>query len=72
MGALLRETCQPGPCSSWQYFVSCDSVSSLPTFSFVLNGVQFPLSPSFYIIQVRPSSSGQSCQDLGMNPEKLC
>ncbi|GAB1301156.1 Gastricsin [Apodemus speciosus] len=34
-----------------QYFVSCDSISSLPTLSFVLNGVQFPLSPSSYIIQ---------------------
>lgn len=34
-----------------EYFVSCDTVSSLPTFSFVLNGVQFPLKPSSYIIQ---------------------
>uniref|UniRef100_A0A8C6G8X4 Gastricsin n=1 Tax=Mus spicilegus TaxID=10103 RepID=A0A8C6G8X4_MUSSI len=37
-----------------QYFVSCDSVSSLPTLTFVLNGVQFPLSPSSYIIQAVP------------------
>lgn len=51
---------KPGLCSSLQYFVSCDSVSSLPTFNFVLNGVEFPLSPSFYILQVRPSSCGQS------------
>ncbi|KAK7815488.1 hypothetical protein U0070_005600 [Myodes glareolus] len=34
-----------------EYFVSCDSVSSLPTFNFVLNGVEFPLSPSSYILQ---------------------
>ncbi|XP_008821365.1 gastricsin [Nannospalax galili] len=34
-----------------EYFVSCDSISSLPTFNFVLNGVQFPLKPSSYIIQ---------------------
>nr|XP_045013695.1 gastricsin [Jaculus jaculus] len=34
-----------------QYFVNCDSVSSLPTFNFILNGVQFPLLPSYYIIQ---------------------
>lgn len=63
VGTVLR-MCWPGPCSSLQYFVSCDSVSSLPTLSFVLNGVQFPLSPSSYILQVRPSFCGQSLRDL--------
>ncbi|XP_036022900.1 gastricsin [Onychomys torridus] len=34
-----------------EYYVSCDSVGNLPTLTFVLNGVQFPLSPSSYILQ---------------------
>lgn len=44
--------------------MSCDSISSLPTLSFVLNGVQFPLSPSSYIVEVSSSSSEQGFQGL--------
>nr|XP_020012691.1 gastricsin [Castor canadensis] len=35
-----------------EYFVSCDSIDSLPTLSFVINDVVFPLEPSAYIINV--------------------
>ncbi|KAM5182270.1 gastricsin-like [Mantella aurantiaca] len=34
-----------------EYVVSCDNAQSLPTISFTINGVQFPLSPSAYILQ---------------------
>ncbi|PIO40479.1 hypothetical protein AB205_0103710, partial [Aquarana catesbeiana] len=34
-----------------EYIVSCNSVQSLPTISFTINGVQFPLPPSAYILQ---------------------
>lgn len=64
LDTVLSETYRHGPCSFLQYFVSCDSVSSLPTFNFVLNGVEFPLSPSSYILQVRPHFYGQSRWDL--------
>lgn len=40
--------------SSPQYIVSCDSVQSLPTLTFVIGGVQFPLEPSAYILKVSP------------------
>ncbi|NP_080249.2 gastricsin precursor [Mus musculus] len=51
-----------------QYFVSCDSVSSLPTLTFVLNGVQFPLSPSSYIIQ-EEGSCMVGLESLSLNAE---
>ncbi|XP_018432305.1 PREDICTED: gastricsin-like [Nanorana parkeri] len=34
-----------------EYVVNCNNVQSLPTISFTINGVQFPLSPSAYILQ---------------------
>uniref|UniRef100_A0A7N4UX75 Gastricsin n=1 Tax=Sarcophilus harrisii TaxID=9305 RepID=A0A7N4UX75_SARHA len=33
-----------------QYVVDCNNIQSLPTISFLINGVQFPLSPSAYIL----------------------
>ncbi|NP_001076103.1 gastricsin precursor [Oryctolagus cuniculus] len=33
-----------------EFLVDCDSTESLPTFTFVINGVEFPLSPSAYIL----------------------
>uniref|UniRef100_A0A8D2B9I0 Gastricsin n=1 Tax=Sciurus vulgaris TaxID=55149 RepID=A0A8D2B9I0_SCIVU len=33
-----------------QFFVNCADVQNLPTFTFVINGVQFPLKPSSYIL----------------------
>ncbi|XP_058525732.1 gastricsin [Ochotona princeps] len=38
-----------------EYFVDCDSVDSLPTLTFIINGVEFPLPPSTYIL----STDGQ-------------
>ncbi|XP_040838905.1 gastricsin [Ochotona curzoniae] len=35
-----------------EYFVDCDSVDSLPTLTFIINGVEFPLSPSTYVLSV--------------------
>ncbi|KAG3289443.1 gastricsin-like [Ictidomys tridecemlineatus] len=34
-----------------QFFVNCNDVQNLPTFTFVINGVQFPLPPSAYILK---------------------
>ncbi|KAM6182307.1 gastricsin [Erethizon dorsatum] len=39
-----------------EYLVSCDNVQQLPTLTFVISGVQFPLPPSAYIL-----SADQSC-----------
>ncbi|KAG3289438.1 gastricsin-like [Ictidomys tridecemlineatus] len=33
-----------------QFFVNCNDVQNLPTFTFIINGVQFPLPPSAYIL----------------------
>lgn len=35
-----------------QFVVNCNSIQNLPTFTFVINGVQFPLPPSSYILNV--------------------
>lgn len=45
-------------CSSLQYFVSCSSIQDLPTLTFVISGVEFPLSPSAYILSVSPGPWG--------------
>ncbi|KAK9516799.1 hypothetical protein VZT92_024710 [Zoarces viviparus] len=34
-----------------QYMVDCSQINNLPTLSFVISGVSFPLPPSAYIIQ---------------------
>ncbi|XP_005389752.2 PREDICTED: gastricsin [Chinchilla lanigera] len=39
-----------------EYFVNCNSVQNLPTLTFVISGVQFPLPPSAYIL-----NEDQSC-----------
>uniref|UniRef100_A0A8D2I6B5 Pepsinogen C n=1 Tax=Urocitellus parryii TaxID=9999 RepID=A0A8D2I6B5_UROPR len=39
-------------------FVNCNDVQNLPTFTFIINGVQFPLPPSAYILNVSPGPWG--------------
>ncbi|XP_069879881.1 gastricsin [Dipodomys merriami] len=34
-----------------QYYVNCNNVESLPTLKFLINGVEFPLQPSAYILE---------------------
>ncbi|CAB1323099.1 unnamed protein product [Coregonus sp. 'balchen'] len=34
-----------------QYTVNCNQINSLPTLTFTINGVNFPLPPSAYIQQ---------------------
>ncbi|XP_048203744.1 gastricsin [Perognathus longimembris pacificus] len=34
-----------------EYLVNCNNVGSLPTLKFLINGVEFPLQPSAYIIE---------------------
>nr|AUF83010.1 pepsinogen C [Alligator sinensis] len=49
--------------SDGQYVVSCDSIDSLPTISFVIGGTSLPLPPSAYVIQ----STDGSCM-VGIGP----
>lgn len=49
MGALLQATGAQQD-QYGQFVVSCNSIQDLPTFSFIINGVQFPLPPSSYIL----------------------
>lgn len=37
---------------SLQFLVNCNNIQNLPTFTFIINGVQFPLPPSSYILNV--------------------
>lgn len=53
-GTLGWEMRQPGPCSTLQFSVDCSSIQNLPTLIFIINGVQFPLPPYFYILNVSP------------------
>lgn len=39
---------------SLQFLVDCNNIQNLPTFTFIINGVQFPLPPSSYILNVSP------------------
>ncbi|KAK2501819.1 hypothetical protein MC885_010231 [Smutsia gigantea] len=60
-----------------QFFVDCSSIQNLPTLTFIINGVQFPLPPSFYILNNNgyctvgveptylPSQNGQPLWILG-------
>ncbi|ELW66056.1 gastricsin [Tupaia chinensis] len=60
-----------------QFLVNCDNIQSLPTFTFIINGVQFPLPPSAYILSNNgacmvgveatylPSQNGQPLWILG-------
>ncbi|KAE8623474.1 hypothetical protein XENTR_v10005624 [Xenopus tropicalis] len=59
------------------FVVNCNSVQNLPTITFVINGVQFPIPPSGYIVQTNgyctvgveetylPSQNGQPLWILG-------
>ena len=53
-GPLRGEMRHPGPCSSLQFLVDCSNIQSLPTLTFIINGVQFPLPPTSYILNVSP------------------
>ena len=57
-GPLRGEMRQPGCCSSLQFPVDCNNIQNLPTFTFVINGVQFPLPPASYILNVSPGPAG--------------
>ncbi|KAI5279009.1 gastricsin [Manis pentadactyla] len=60
-----------------QFYVDCSSIQNLPTLTFIINGVQFPLPPSFYILNNNgycivgveptylPSQNGQPLWILG-------
>lgn len=43
---------------SLQFVVDCNSIQNLPTFTFIINGVQFPLPPSSYILNVSAGPRG--------------
>ncbi|XP_039195892.1 gastricsin-like [Crotalus tigris] len=48
------------------FVVSCNNVQYMPTITFAINGVYFPLSPSAYVLQY----SNNNCQ-IGMMPTYL-
>lgn len=52
---------------SLQFVVNCNSIQNLPTFTFIINGVQFPLPPSSYILNVSggPAVSPQGHGGVG-------
>ncbi|XP_054424725.1 gastricsin [Pteronotus mesoamericanus] len=76
LSALLQATGaqedQYGP-----FLVNCNNIQNLPTFTFIINGVQFPLPPSSYILNNNgyctvgveptylPSQNGQPLWILG-------
>jgi len=43
----------------------CSNVDSLPTLTFTFNGVDFPLEPSFYVLQ-GPDDTGKNVCQLGL------
>ncbi|KAL7985297.1 hypothetical protein Chor_003867 [Crotalus horridus] len=53
------------------FVVSCNNVQYMPTITFAINGVYFPLSPSAYVLQIGmmptylPSQNGQPLWILG-------
>ncbi|XP_068120974.1 gastricsin-like isoform X2 [Hyperolius riggenbachi] len=76
MGTLLQYMgAQQG--QNGQFLVNCNNLQNLPTISFTINGVQFPIPPSGYIIQNNgycmvsveetylPSQNGQPLWILG-------
>lgn len=48
-----------------QLAVNCNSIQSLPTLTFVINGVQFPLPPSAYVLNVSPGATPSSSAKAG-------
>ncbi|XP_041437935.1 gastricsin isoform X1 [Xenopus laevis] len=75
MGTLLQYTGAQN--NNGMFVVNCNNVQSLPTITFVINGVQFPIPPSAYIVQNNgyctvgveetylPSQNGQPLWILG-------
>ncbi|XP_023147971.2 gastricsin-like [Amphiprion ocellaris] len=52
-----------------EYMVDCSQINNMPTFSFVINGVSFPLPPSAYIIQ--QNQNGYQYCSVGITPTYL-
>ncbi|KAM6926107.1 LOW QUALITY PROTEIN: gastricsin-like [Lycodopsis pacificus] len=52
-----------------QYMVDCSQINNLPTLSFVISGVSFPLPPSAYIIQ--HYQNGYQFCSVGITPTYL-
>ncbi|KAM9319226.1 gastricsin-like [Gastrophryne carolinensis] len=76
MGTLLQNMgAQQG--QGGQFYVNCNNLQNLPTISFTINGVQFPIPPSGYVLQNNgycivsveetylPSQNGQPLWILG-------
>ncbi|XP_062953883.1 gastricsin [Cynocephalus volans] len=49
MSALLHAT-GAQEAEYGEFLVNCNNIQNLPTFTFIINGVQFPLPPSAYIL----------------------
>uniref|UniRef100_A0A8C9NZE9 Gastricsin n=1 Tax=Spermophilus dauricus TaxID=99837 RepID=A0A8C9NZE9_SPEDA len=52
-----------------QFFVNCNDVQNLPTFTFVINGVQFPLPPSAYILNQEDGYCSVGLESIDMSLE---
>ncbi|XP_058931662.1 gastricsin [Kogia breviceps] len=65
MGSLLQATGAQED-EYGQLLVDCNNIQSLPTLTFTINGVQFPLSPASYIL----NNDGRSCM-VGVEPTYL-
>uniref|UniRef100_A0A8C6AF21 Pepsinogen C n=1 Tax=Marmota marmota marmota TaxID=9994 RepID=A0A8C6AF21_MARMA len=50
-------------------FVNCNDVQNLPTFTFVINGVQFPLPPSAYILNQEDGYCSVGLESIDMSLE---
>ena len=49
----MQKECSPANPPTFQMVVSCSAINNLPNIVFTINGIQYPLSPSAYILQVR-------------------
>lgn len=52
-GSATHKECSPSDPSSFQMVVSCSAINNLPNIVFTINGIQYPLPPSAYVLQVR-------------------
>lgn len=48
--------------------VSCSAINSLPDIVFTINGIQYPLPASAYILQVREDWASHLSGPLGCGP----
>lgn len=49
----MRKECRPPNPHSFQMVISCSAMYNLPNIIFTINGIQYPLPASAYILQVR-------------------